>query len=50
MNARTLVKDEIYERLRERINSGAFPPGTFLPSENGLIEHFKVSRTPVRAR
>src|SRR5215468_5680183 len=33
--------------LQQRIESGAYPPGSLLPSENQLIAEFGVSRTTV---
>ena len=38
----------VHRELRERIVSGAYPPGGGLPSERRLIEDFKVSLITVR--
>src|SRR6516162_7788592 len=42
----------LYERVESvlagDISDGSLPPETQLPSEDGLIERFKVSRTTVR--
>ncbi len=41
------VSDSLFQALRDRIVSGAYPPGSVL-SEKELTEEFKVSRTPYR--
>ncbi|MGC4863745.1 GntR family transcriptional regulator [Micromonospora sp. DT41] len=38
----------IADELRERIKSGAIPPGAFLPAESVLTAEFKVSRGTIR--
>ena len=44
---RIRLVDEVAQLLRERIYSGAFPPGTKLRQEQ-LAEQLRVSRTPLR--
>ena len=39
---------QIYYALKERIESGAYPVGQLLPSENTLLEEFGCSRNTVR--
>ncbi|MGO9111098.1 MAG: GntR family transcriptional regulator [Thermoguttaceae bacterium] len=43
-----LLKEQAYAALKERIVTGAFPPGTFL-SERKLVEQFGMSKTPIRS-
>ena len=47
-----MVRSPLYERvefvLAGDIADGSLPPETQLPSEDGLVERFKVSRTTVR--
>ncbi|MFD6649312.1 GntR family transcriptional regulator [Micromonospora mirobrigensis] len=38
----------IADELRERIESGAIPPGTLLPAESVLISEFRAARGTVR--
>ncbi|MFJ5599384.1 GntR family transcriptional regulator [Micromonospora parva] len=38
----------IADALRERIESGAIPPGALLPTESALIAEFRVSRGTIR--
>lgn len=40
--------DEVFERLRSRILSGAFRPGQQLPTERELAEALGVNRSSVR--
>jgi DNA-binding GntR family transcriptional regulator len=47
IHGRVRLVDEVAQRLRERIYSGAFPPGTKLRQEQ-LAEQLRVSRTPLR--
>lgn len=39
---------QVADELRRRINAGAMPPGSALPSEPALIAEFGVSRTSIR--
>ncbi|MGH6680156.1 MAG: GntR family transcriptional regulator, partial [Bradyrhizobium sp.] len=39
----------LYVALSERIASGAYPPGSQLPTERSLTEEFRVSRQTVLA-
>jgi GntR family transcriptional regulator len=39
---------QIAEDIRARITSGQYPPGSPLPSETQMIEHYRVSRLTVR--
>src|SRR5260370_39776772 len=39
---------QIAKVLEERIRSGAFPPGSYLPPERDLAVQMRVSRTSVR--
>ena len=49
-----MSRSPLYERvesvLADDIADGRLPPETQLPSEDGLVERFKVSRTTVRKR
>jgi DNA-binding GntR family transcriptional regulator len=47
LRERIRLVDEVAQLLRERIYSGAFPPGTKLRQEQ-LAEQLRVSRTPLR--
>ncbi|SET57297.1 GntR family transcriptional regulator [Nonomuraea wenchangensis] len=40
---------QLVQTLQRRIESGDYPPGTLLPSENQLIQEFSVSRPTVVA-
>lgn len=40
--------DLIYETLRRRIATGAYPSQTLLPSENTLVQEFSCSRNTIR--
>jgi len=42
------IYEQVADRIRESINTGAFQPGTRLPSERDLAHAFKVSRPAVR--
>lgn len=42
------VYQQIAEDLRARITSGELPPGSKLPSESQMIDHYGVSRITVR--
>lgn len=39
---------QIYSNLRARIDSGEYPPGSMLPTEQELLKTFNASRAPVR--
>lgn len=39
---------QIADQLRGMINSGEYPPGSYLPPERELSQHFGVSRTSLR--
>jgi GntR family transcriptional regulator len=39
---------QLETELAASIVSGVFPPGSQLPTEDGLIERFNVSRTTIR--
>jgi DNA-binding GntR family transcriptional regulator len=45
---RALLKDRAYERIKARLLSNGYPPGSFL-SERQLAENLGMSKTPVRA-
>ena len=47
-NAKLLLKDRAYAELKELIQSGKFPPNTFL-SERQLVEQLQMSKTPIRS-
>jgi DNA-binding GntR family transcriptional regulator len=47
LRERIRLVDEVAQLLRERIYSGAYPPGTKLRQEQ-LAEQLRVSRTPLR--
>jgi DNA-binding GntR family transcriptional regulator len=47
LRERIRLVDEVAQLLRERIYSGAFPPGTKLRQEQ-LADQLRVSRTPLR--
>ncbi|MFB9882076.1 GntR family transcriptional regulator [Planobispora siamensis] len=42
------VYDQIAARLRARIATGTYPPGSALPSEAALVAEFHVARTTTR--
>lgn len=42
------LSDDVVDQLKERIQSGAFPPGSKLPTEKELVEQFGVSRASIR--
>lgn len=42
------VYSQLADRLRGRIENGAFPAGTYLPSEAALSKEFGVARNTVR--
>ena len=42
-----IVRDQVYQILRDEICSGKYPPGSWL-QESELSEHLGVSRSPVR--
>ncbi|MBA4065622.1 MAG: GntR family transcriptional regulator [Isosphaera sp.] len=46
--ARGLLKDQAYDRIKQRLLSDEYPPGTFL-SERQLAEGLGMSKTPVKA-
>ena len=39
---------QAYQTLKERIISGAYPDGTYLPSERELCEEFSLNRITLR--
>ncbi|MCW2875925.1 MAG: GntR family transcriptional regulator [Sphaerisporangium sp.] len=39
---------QLADRLRDRITTGLYPAGTYLPSEASLSEEFRVARNTVR--
>jgi DNA-binding GntR family transcriptional regulator len=44
---RSLLKDQAYERIKERLLNGDYPPGSFL-SERQLADALGMSKTPVK--
>lgn len=48
MGQRTSAVDTLVNTLTERIHSGAYEPGSKLPSERNLQEEFKVGRLTLR--
>lgn len=46
--SRTPLYFQIYYDLKKKIGSGEYSPGTFLPSERELHEHYRVERATVR--
>ena len=48
LQQRETLTSQLVKALTERIRSGALKPGDRLPTEQDLIEEFKVSRTVVR--
>lgn len=48
MSRRTPLHQQIYMDLLQKINEGRYPHGSLLPTEQGLMEHYGVSRAPVR--
>lgn len=47
-NVKMLLKDRAYADLKELIQTGIFPPNTFL-SERQLAEQLQMSKTPIRS-
>lgn len=45
---RQKLSDQVFDRLRERIEAGDFAPGELMPSERDLMEQFGVGRPAVR--
>jgi DNA-binding FadR family transcriptional regulator len=45
---RRKLSQDVFDRLIDRINSGAYPRGGLLPSERQLMEEFQVGRPAVR--
>ncbi len=45
---KTLLKDQAYTELKELIQTGIYPPNTFL-SERQLVEKLQISKTPIRS-
>lgn len=43
------LADQVYEIIVNGISNGTYPPGSLLPSENQLAQHFDVSRPTIRA-
>lgn len=39
---------ELYDILRKDIENGTYPPDSFLPTENELLELYQVSKTTIR--
>jgi len=48
VTAKLLLKDRAYAELKELIQTGIFPPNTFL-SERQLVEQLQMSKTPIRS-
>lgn len=46
--ARSLLKDQAYERIKGRLLNNDYPPGSFL-SERQLADNLGMSKTPVKA-
>jgi DNA-binding GntR family transcriptional regulator len=46
--ARSLLKEQAYERIKEKLLTDEYPPGTFL-SERQLALNLGMSKTPVKA-
>ena len=38
---------QVVAEIKKRIERGAYPPGTLLPSEHQLVEEFGVSRPTI---
>src|SRR5690606_3358167 len=47
-NARMPLYHQVEVAIRERISSGAWAPGTQIPTEDQLCEQFRVSRVTIR--
>lgn len=47
-SGRTQLYFQLYDLFYQKINAGEYPPGSVLPTENELIERYKVSRITVR--
>lgn len=45
---RQKLSDQVFDRLREMIEGGRFPPGDLMPSERDLMTQFGVGRPAVR--
>jgi GntR family transcriptional repressor for pyruvate dehydrogenase complex len=45
---RTVLRDEVAERIQSKILSGALRPGDRLPPERELAERLRVNRSSVR--
>lgn len=45
---RKKVSELVYEKLKEKIKYGDYPPNSQLPTESDLVKLFGVSRTPIR--
>lgn len=43
-----LLKDRAYTQIKELIQTGIFPPNSFL-SERQLVENLQISKTPIRS-
>jgi DNA-binding GntR family transcriptional regulator len=43
------VAEQVEDIIRERIHSGAYPPGERIPSEDNLAEELQVSRASIRS-
>ena len=43
------LADQVYEIIVKDISTGAYPPGSMLPSENQLADQFNVSRPTIRS-
>lgn len=46
--ARSLLKDQAYDRIKHHLLNNDYPPGSFL-SERQLAEYLGMSKTPVKA-
>jgi GntR family transcriptional repressor for pyruvate dehydrogenase complex len=42
------LSEKVFDQVRDAISAGRYSPGDKLPSENELVNVFKVSRTSVR--
>lgn len=48
MSSKHSLYIEIYNKIKEDIILGKYPPGTFLPPETELADNFYVSRITIR--
>ena len=49
INARSPLYLQLREVIRNKIESGEYPPGTAIPSENTLAETYGIHRLSVRS-